>query len=160
MPEKLLYKTRVVIEVISHNPFHFHDLQTLDHDITDGECSGKIDVSDSVEIKGKEALELIMAQGTDPEFFGMNRHGNDADDGPNVTAAKLVLSCDDGTSVFDCDFDLETRTAFNIKAPTESSLATGCDCSSWHILLHDGTRLLDFHTQDGTVFVNGSPEEE
>jgi len=75
---KKLYRTVVMIEILSDEPYHATDLENIRYDITDGHCSGMI--SDEIrnqELTGKEAVDKVKEQGTDIGFFDMDEEGNE-----------------------------------------------------------------------------------
>jgi len=70
------YRTIVTVEVLSEQPLKVDDLDDLHHAITTGDCSGKVDFGNSEEVDGPTMAKLLMAQGSDPEFFQLDEHGN------------------------------------------------------------------------------------
>ena len=74
------YRTIFTVEVLSEYPLDVCNLATVDRLITEGGCSGVVTHSDSVELSAKEAAAALMAQGSDPEFFGLDSDGNEIDD--------------------------------------------------------------------------------
>jgi hypothetical protein len=68
------YRTVVTVEILSEEPFDgSQDLEFIGHEITEGDCSGKQTVTvDNDEVDGPTAAALLVAQGSDPEFFGFN----------------------------------------------------------------------------------------
>jgi hypothetical protein len=75
------YRTVYTVEVLSEEPITVNvDLDDLNYMITDGDCSGKIETNGSDEIDGVTAAKLLMEQGSDPEFFRIDKNGNDISD--------------------------------------------------------------------------------
>ncbi len=52
------------------------DLGAISYAITDGDCSGDIEQVEVVELTPKEAAEALIAQHSDPSFFGLDDDGN------------------------------------------------------------------------------------
>lgn len=80
--KKKLYRNVFVVEVLSEEPLpDGMSLQDIDYEITDGHCSGAITTKHyNQEVTGRKAAKMVMAQGTDPEFFQMNEFGNEVDE--------------------------------------------------------------------------------
>jgi len=81
MARKKLYRTVIEIEVLSKEPIP--DDMSLD-DIQDecyvGSYSGVHDWKvKNEEVEGEEAVKLVLAQGSSPDFFSMDENGNDLD---------------------------------------------------------------------------------
>jgi hypothetical protein len=74
---KTIYKTTITVTVLSDSPYDLIDLETLDHDITEGDCSGDFKTTNVEELTGKDAVEAIESQNSDPEFFGIDEEGNE-----------------------------------------------------------------------------------
>ena len=78
---KKIHKTIIKVEVLSEEPYEHEDLAQLAHDVTYGECSGVSEVEATSVLEGKEAADAIAAQGSDPEFFGIDEDGNEVERG-------------------------------------------------------------------------------
>jgi hypothetical protein len=50
-------------------------LAQLDYLINDGDCSGLIHEPVVVELSAEEVAKELIAQGSDPEFFGLDEDG-------------------------------------------------------------------------------------
>jgi hypothetical protein len=76
------YRTVVTVEILSEDPFDgTQDLEYIDWAITDGDCSGRKTVTvDNAELDGLAAAALLVAQGSDPEFFGLTEEGEDVEE--------------------------------------------------------------------------------
>jgi len=76
------YKTIIQVEVLSEdNPIgDYVDLADLAYEITDGECSGNVEVKEKIELTGKQAADALENQGSDPSFFRLDDDGNDVED--------------------------------------------------------------------------------
>lgn len=77
MSKRTFYKTTVTVEVLHEEPLDFDNLEDLHYMITDGECSGKFEVTDFVAMNGKNMAKALQEQGSDPEFFQLDKKGND-----------------------------------------------------------------------------------
>ena len=75
---KKFFKTTITIEILSEKKYNSTDLSKIAYDITDGDCSGKVEVSSYQELTPQEAAKALLAQGSDPEFFGLDDDGNDS----------------------------------------------------------------------------------
>jgi hypothetical protein len=70
------YRTVVQIEILSEGLYHGHELGIIDHDITEGECSGSLsDVVRNWEVDGPTMAKLLIAQGSDTAFFNLKENG-------------------------------------------------------------------------------------
>ena len=81
MKKKTLYRTVIQIEVLSETPIE-HSMSTaeIQQECDDGEFSGMTDTTVSNQpISGKDAAKLVIAQGTDVEFFNMDADGNEVE---------------------------------------------------------------------------------
>ncbi len=75
---KKIYKSIIVLEVLSDNPIKNESLQDIVSETIIGGYSGNYDFTAlNEEVSGKEAIELCEKHGTDPEFFGMDNEGNE-----------------------------------------------------------------------------------
>lgn len=74
------FKTIITIEILSERKYNSTDLTRINYDITDGDCSGKVEISSYQELTPKEAAKELLAQGSDPEFFNLDKDGNSLDD--------------------------------------------------------------------------------
>lgn len=79
--KRKFYKTIIQIEVLSETPYSSTDLEKINEDITNGAQSGHIEVIvDSEVLDSKTCVKSLKAQGSDPEFFCLDIHGNDTED--------------------------------------------------------------------------------
>lgn len=74
MSDKKYYRNVVEVEILSDEPFHGNmgltDLQTIHYYITEGDCSGDIQITVSDEEVSREKMaELLIKQRSDPEFL-------------------------------------------------------------------------------------------
>lgn len=80
MTNRKFYRTIITVEVLSEDPYQCESLSELAYDVDEGECSGKTTVEKTEEVDGTTMALLLMAQGSDPEFFRIDDEGNDTDD--------------------------------------------------------------------------------
>ena len=76
------YKTVFRIEVLSEEePIGEDvDLATINYLITDGHCSGIVTRDSPEKMSAPEMARLLLAQGSDPEFFRLDEQGNELED--------------------------------------------------------------------------------
>ena len=77
---RTFYKTKIVVEVLSEEPYFETNLETIAMDITDGSCSGVVKIVSKKELTGKRMARALLSQGSDTEFFNLDSKGNDLDD--------------------------------------------------------------------------------
>ena len=71
------YQTMFFVQVLSEEPLHPDMKLSEVHDaITTGNCSGKIRRCPT-EVDGPTMAALLIEQGSDPEFFGLDEHGQE-----------------------------------------------------------------------------------
>lgn len=81
MPSKRkFYRTKLVVEVLSDEPYTEDDLNYVNRDITDGDCSGEVTNLGSEEVDGPAMAKLLMSQASDPSFFNLTPEGEDTED--------------------------------------------------------------------------------
>lgn len=81
MADKHFYRTIVEIEILSEEPQRFDSLREIDYEITDGHSSGTWAIKSQVEITPAEMAQLLIAQGSDTSFLGLDEKGNICCDG-------------------------------------------------------------------------------
>lgn len=74
---KKYYRTIVKVEVLSEEPIGDMDLSDIAHQGEYGDLSIHVDHGDPEEVDGKTMANLLIAQGSDPEFLGLDNEGND-----------------------------------------------------------------------------------
>jgi hypothetical protein len=72
---KKFYRTVIEVEVLSEELDDFNTLEDVHYAITQGHCSGEWDVKSQGEVTPKRMAKLLLAQGSDPEFFGLDEKG-------------------------------------------------------------------------------------
>lgn len=77
---KKFFKTTITIEILSEKKYNSTDLEKIAYDITDGDCSGVVNVTEYKELTPVEAAKALLAQGSDPEFFGLDEEGISLDE--------------------------------------------------------------------------------
>ena len=75
------YRTLIIVEVLSDEPYEAGCLDTIAYDITEGDVSGNWEVASSDEVDRRKFVSLVKAQHCDPGFFGLDDEGNDLEDG-------------------------------------------------------------------------------
>jgi hypothetical protein len=82
MKKKKLYRTVVQFEVLSEEPIpEGLDFEEIMGECADGEYSGKSTVIvENKPIVGKRAVNMVVNQGSDPEFFRMDSRGYEISD--------------------------------------------------------------------------------
>lgn len=76
---KKFFKTTITIEILSEKKYNSTDLEKIAYDITDGDCSGVVNVTGYDELTPEQAAKALLAQGSDPEFFGLSVDGKSID---------------------------------------------------------------------------------
>lgn len=72
------YRTIIHVEVLSEEPYVFDgNLCDVAADISTGDCSGVARKVQEEKCKGARMAQLLIAQGSDPEFFRLDENGND-----------------------------------------------------------------------------------
>ncbi len=74
------YRTVITVEVLSEEPFEFRNLKDVHYAITDGDCSGSYGTTSVETADGRRMAELLLNQGSDPDFFGLTEAGEDMDE--------------------------------------------------------------------------------
>jgi hypothetical protein len=77
MNNRKYYKTTITVEVLSEWPVTFEDLNGVHLAITNGDCSGKWEVSKVEELNGKKVAAALTQQDSDPSFFNLTPYGDD-----------------------------------------------------------------------------------
>ena len=70
----------VQVEILTDDPtldFNNMSLSDIDYQIKDGGCSGVVKIISQEKVTGKEMVKLAEAQGTNPEFFGIDYNGKE-----------------------------------------------------------------------------------
>lgn len=79
--KRKFYKTVVTVEVLSEEPLECDDLGDVNYAITQGDCSGTMNMGGSRKISAKTMAKELLKQGSAPEFFGLDEKGNDLEGG-------------------------------------------------------------------------------
>jgi len=78
MSKRKFYKSTFVVEVLSEEPLDgTQSLAALSAMTTDGDCSGKHNMTKQETLNAKQAAEELRKQGSDPEFFQIDEDGKD-----------------------------------------------------------------------------------
>lgn len=70
------YRTTIKVVVLSEFPYDPSSLEQVHNDITFDGCSGQWNVTKSEELTPKKMARALRMQGSIPEFFGIDEHGN------------------------------------------------------------------------------------
>lgn len=90
MSESQFFRTVIQVEVLSDQPYSPGSLSDVAYDITEGDCSGKWRVVESVSLTEFEMAQAMKRQGSDPEFFGIEEEECEATE-PVLNDAQLVV---------------------------------------------------------------------
>lgn len=74
---KNFFRTIVQIEIISDEPIGDPSLEEINYQIMEGDWSGQYSVISQEEMSSQQAAIAIAAQGSQPEFFGIDDSGNE-----------------------------------------------------------------------------------
>ena len=84
MAKKKIYRTVIHFEVLSDEPnaTEGKSLEAIGYETTKGDLSGCFLDSEIVdeELTEKKAVDAIIGQGSDPEFFGIDENGNEIEE--------------------------------------------------------------------------------
>lgn len=79
--KKTIYRHVLTVEILSEEPLNENGswpLEEIASAITDGDWSGATTWTKVNEpVEGKDAVKAVIGQGSDPEFFQMDKEGND-----------------------------------------------------------------------------------
>lgn len=76
----MFYRTVFKVEVLSRGQLPDGiSLEGLDYAITEGDCSGNVEVSEE-QVDGTYMVALLTSQGSDPAFLGLNEDGSEANE--------------------------------------------------------------------------------
>lgn len=79
MTDRKFYKTVYEIVVLSEEQPNNPSLETIAHQITEGDWSGTARETYSRELDGKQAARALYNQGSDPSFFQLTSKGEDCE---------------------------------------------------------------------------------
>ena len=72
MTKRIFYKTKIIVDVLSEEPYE------PNYDITTNGSNGiRWEIAETMELNGAEAARELLAQGSDPECFRIDEDGND-----------------------------------------------------------------------------------
>ena len=74
------FRTLVSVEILSEEPLPEMELEELGYQMSLGSYYGDIEYGLSEEVDSSTMAKLLIDQGSDPEFFGLDEDGNDVDD--------------------------------------------------------------------------------
>ena len=78
MTKRKFYKHTITVEVLSETDAVPNNLADVAYQIADGGDSGVWEVTKTETLNGKQAAKALIAQGSDPEFFGIDKNGKDS----------------------------------------------------------------------------------
>jgi len=78
--KRKFFKTRIVVDVLSDEPYNPSTIAQVAYDITDGSCLGSWNVENSRELDGREAVVASEEMGSDCTWFDLDPDGSDAVD--------------------------------------------------------------------------------
>lgn len=77
---RTFHRTLIQIEVLSEEYYEPETLEQIASDIQEGDCSGQWNIKLRQELSGHRMALYLKRQGSDPEFFGLDEHGNDIEE--------------------------------------------------------------------------------
>jgi hypothetical protein len=82
MAKRVIYRNTFIVTILSEEMLSGDEnLATMHEQMINGDWSGVIkDIKRNEPLKGAQAVNAILAQGSDPEFFRMDRQGNELKD--------------------------------------------------------------------------------
>lgn len=75
--KRKFYKAKIEIEVVAEEPIDFNDLRDLDYQMTMGDWCGSYRIKYHKKITPKQAAKETERFGSDPDFFQLDKNGND-----------------------------------------------------------------------------------
>lgn len=70
------YRRTIEVELLTEEPLpDAMDLQQIGYEMTEGHASGVVRVTSDEEVTGPVMAKLLIAQGSDPEFLGLDEEG-------------------------------------------------------------------------------------
>lgn len=86
MTTRKFYKSTIILEVLHEESNALNSVTELGEIaamICEGDCSGSWTIKKHKVLNGKQVALALQEQGSDPEFFQLDEHGEDIDDDPN-----------------------------------------------------------------------------
>ena len=75
----MFFRTIFTVEVLSRGQLGDGiPLERVAYEITDGDCSGNITMTEE-QVDGPQMVQLLVSQGSEPEFLGLNEDGQEID---------------------------------------------------------------------------------
>jgi len=78
---KVFYRRVIQVEILSEEPYDQDDLTQIGNDIIEGDLSGYVTEISTENVDGPAMAQLLIKQGSDPEFFRLDDEGNTIDAG-------------------------------------------------------------------------------
>lgn len=81
MTKRQFYRTTVEVEILSERPLDgSYSLDEINYMITEGDCSGRMEVTRRDIIDGRTCASMLINQGSDPGFFSIDEEGNESEE--------------------------------------------------------------------------------
>lgn len=77
---KKYHKTVFKVTVLSEEPFEYDGIESIAYSITQGDCSGHTEEIKRQRLTGKQMAKELLNQGSDPEFFQLDKEGNEIEE--------------------------------------------------------------------------------
>ena len=78
MPSKRkFHRRKIIIRVLSQEPYEVEDVAQIARDIIQGDCSGAWSIGNDEVLTGPQMAKALEDQASEPEFFGLDNKGND-----------------------------------------------------------------------------------
>jgi len=79
--KRKFFKTILKVEVLSEDvPLEWDSLSDVAYTITEGDCSGRVTTEKVEKLNAHNVALELQEQGSDPEFFQLDSHGNELED--------------------------------------------------------------------------------
>ncbi len=75
----MYHRTVIQVEVLSQEPLGDMCLAGIADQMARGNFSGRVRTVSAVEVNGPAMANLLIGQGSDPEFFGLDEHGQEVE---------------------------------------------------------------------------------
>ena len=73
------YRAVFKVELLSDEPIGDMSLEQIQYEMTDGHMSGVFTREVTEKVPAKKMVKLLVNQGSDPEFLGLDADGNDVE---------------------------------------------------------------------------------
>lgn len=79
LSRRKFYKTTITYEILSEHELPRMSLTQIAEACIEGYCSGHFTETKIEELNGPQAAQALMAQGSDPAFFGLTSDGRESE---------------------------------------------------------------------------------